>query len=197
MIIVVTGFGLFRDYTVNASWEAVKGLPDIWNDLENMLIIEEIPVEYEFIQKNVPEKWKDKMPDFVVHVGVKRQAKSLTLEVLAHNDGYEAPDVKSCYPPGHCCIPGGPDSLKCCLDLPQLCENVNQTCSETGLGVDACLSENAGRYLCEFIYYKSLHTMQGKSLFIHVPPLDQPYSVLQLSEALRIVIKNIIKQIKH
>ena len=56
MQIVVTGFGLFREYTVNASWEAVKGLPDIWTDLENTLIIEEIPVEYEFIQKNVPEK---------------------------------------------------------------------------------------------------------------------------------------------
>ena len=90
MIIVVTGFGPFSGNTVNASWEAVKSLPDIWTDLENTLIIEEIPVEYDFNQKNVPEKWKDKQPDFVVHVGVKSRAKSLTLEVLAHNDGYEA-----------------------------------------------------------------------------------------------------------
>ena len=161
------------------------------------MIIEEIPVEYEFIQKNVPEKWKDMQPDFVVHVGVKSRAKSVTLEVLAHNDGYKGPDVKSCYPPGHCCLPGGANTLKSSLDLPDLCRSVNLSCTETGLEVATCLSENAGRYLCEFIYYKSLHAMQGKSLFIHVPPLDHPYSVLQLSQALRMILQNIIKQIKH
>ena len=197
MIIVVTGFGLFRDYTVNASWEAVKGLPDIWTDLENTLIIEEIPVEYEFIQKNVPEKWEDKKPDFVVHVGVSSKATSLTLEVQAHNDGYEKPDVKSCYPHAQCCLTSGSDILKSSLDLPQLCSSVNKTFTETGLGVDACLSEDAGRYLCDFSYYKSLHAMQGKSLFIHVPPLDQPYSVQQLSKAVRVVLQHIIQQIKQ
>ena len=34
------------------------------------------------------------------------------------------------------------------------------------------LSEDAGRYLCDFIYYKSLHVMSGDALFVHVPELD-------------------------
>jgi len=196
MIIVVTGFGLFRDYTVNASWEAVKGLPEIWTDDQNTLIIEEIPVEYEFIQKNVPEKWEDQRPDFVVHVGVSSLAKAVTLETQAHNDGYEKPDVKSCYPHANCCLPTGSQILKSSLDLQQLCNSVNLTSTETGLGVEACLSEDAGRYLCDFSYYKSLHAMKGRSLFIHVPPLDQPYSVHQLTQAVKIVLQNILQQIK-
>ena len=183
MVIVVTGFGLFRDYQVNASWEAVKGLPDIWDDEENSLIIEEIPVEYKFIKKQVPEKWEKQKPDFVGHVGVSSLAKAVTLEVQAHNDGYEKPDVKSCYPDSNCCLPSHPLTLSSCLDMPRLCSSVNTSSTETGLGVTACLSEDAGRYLCDFSYYKSLHTMQGRSLFIHVPPLDQPYTVAQLSQA--------------
>jgi len=33
-------------------------------------------------------------------------------------------------------------------------------------------SRDAGRYLCEFVYFKSLYTMDRRALFIHVPPLD-------------------------
>ena len=196
MIIVVTGFGLFRDYEVNASWEAVKGLPDIWSDRDNTLIIEEIPVEYDFVQKQVPEKWEPQNPDFVVHVGVSSLAKKVTLECLAHNDGYDKPDVKACYPHENCCLPSGSLVEKTCLDLEKVCSSVNMTSEEQSLGVEACLSEDAGRYLCDFSYYKSLHKMKGKSLFIHVPPIDQPYTTLQLSKSIKIVLQNIIQQIK-
>jgi pyroglutamyl-peptidase len=196
MVIVVTGFGLFRDYEVNASWEAVKGLPELWTDKDNNLIIEEIPVEYDYIQKQVPEKWEDKKPEFVVHVGVSSLAKKVTLELQAHNDGYDKPDVKSCFPQENCCLPCGSSVEKTCLDLDKICNNVNLTSEELSLGVEACLSEDAGRYLCDFSYYKSLHKMKGKSLFIHVPPIDQPYTTLQLSKTIKIVLQNIIQQIK-
>eukprot|EP00092_Neocalanus_flemingeri_P025619 GFUD01027775.1.p1 GENE.GFUD01027775.1~~GFUD01027775.1.p1 ORF type:complete len:198 (-),score=34.57 GFUD01027775.1:132-725(-) len=197
MVIIVTGFGLFRDYKVNASWEAVKGLPDLWTDKDNNLIVEEIPVEYDFIQTQVPEKWESKNPQFVVHVGVSSLAKKVTLEVQAHNDGYDKQDVQDRCPQENCCVPCGLEVEKTCLDLDKLCNNVNSISEQMALGFEACLSEDAGRYLCDFTYYKSLHKMKGKSLFIHVPPLDQPYTTLQLSQSIKIIIENIILQIKH
>ena len=32
MCIVITGYGPFGDHKTNASWEAVKKLPDLWSE---------------------------------------------------------------------------------------------------------------------------------------------------------------------
>lgn len=52
------------------------------------------------------------------------------------------------------------------------------------------------RYLCEYIYYSSLHLQQGYCAFIHVPPIKRVYSDQQLADALRAVILKMIEQIK-
>ena len=44
-----------------------------------------------------------------------------------------------------------------------------------------CISCDAGHYLCDFVFYKSLHSSQGKALFIHVPPLNKPFSKEELA----------------
>ena len=44
-----------------------------------------------------------------------------------------------------------------------------------------CISCDAGHYLCDFVFYKSLHSSQGKSLFIHVPTLNKPFSKEELA----------------
>merc|ERR1712130_2007 len=55
LAIVVTGYGPFGKHKVNASWEAVKRLKDLWNEeqgnKEVTLITEEIPVSYDFVQE--------------------------------------------------------------------------------------------------------------------------------------------------
>ena len=50
------------------------------------MIIEEIPVEYKYVQENVPYKWPE--ADFVVHVGVSSAANDITIEECAKNCGY-------------------------------------------------------------------------------------------------------------
>ncbi len=91
--IIVTGFGPFQGHQVNASWESVKLLPEKWSDDKYNLVIEEIPVKYDFVQKQVPEKWADLKPAFYIHVGVSHIAQMVTLETLAHNKCYDRPDV--------------------------------------------------------------------------------------------------------
>ena len=199
MKIVVTGFGIFRDYNFNPSWEAVSGLPDVWNEEKHSLHCEQIPVEYDFVLQQVPAKWREIDPDFIVHVGVSHLADKLTLEKHAHNTGYNKPDIRSMCPPDQRCVPECQDTSRAsCLDMEKLMVSVNEDFSKQGMGVEACVSEDAGHYLCDFVYFKSLHSMCGKSLFVHVPEVGEgkPYSIQQMTRGLSVIIKNIISQIE-
>ena len=195
MSIVVTGFGQFRNYTVNPSWEAVKGLNDVWDDPDYKLITEQIPVDYDFVQNNVPDRWKDCDPKFIVHVGVSHAADKLTLERAGNNTGYDKPDVNDRCPPGGCCVAEARDTLDTCLDIVQLMTDVNNDCAKLGDGVESCISKYAGQYLCDFVFYKSLHATNGRSLFIHVPEDGKPYTIQQMTKGIKIILKNIIKQL--
>ena len=55
--------------------------------------------------------------------------------------------------------------------------------------------EDAGRYLCDFIYYKSLHLCQCPVLFVHVPPLDKPYSAEQLGQGLKDLLEVLVSKL--
>lgn len=66
---------------------------------------------------------------------------------------------------------------------------------ERSSGVEACLSDDAGRYLCDFVFYQSLRCGDGKAIFIHVPRLNEPYSADQLAKAIVFVIEEVVKLI--
>ena len=91
--IILTGYGPFRGHDINASWESVKIVPSLWKNDEVEIVIEEIPVQYEFVQTQVPNKWADLNPVFYVHVGVSHIAEKVTLETLGHNQCYNNADV--------------------------------------------------------------------------------------------------------
>lgn len=59
--VLVTGFGPFRDYKINASWEAVKLLPDEIDECK--LVKTEIPVVYDTVETKIPALWKEHSPE--------------------------------------------------------------------------------------------------------------------------------------
>ena len=59
------------------------------------------------------------------------------------------------------------------------------------------ISTDPGRYLCDFVFYKSLHSSKGRSLFIHVPPLNKPFSEDELAKIIYDVLQCILSQIKN
>jgi len=51
------------------------------------------------------------------------------------------------------------------------------------------------RYLCEYIYFKSLCINKDQTIFIHVPILDQENTVKKLAEQLKCIIKKLLAQV--
>uniref|UniRef100_A0A3Q2VLD4 Pyroglutamyl-peptidase I n=1 Tax=Haplochromis burtoni TaxID=8153 RepID=A0A3Q2VLD4_HAPBU len=89
----------------------------------------------------------------------------------------------------HCCVENGPDCIKSILDMDTICKRVN----DAGIGITVSTSEDAGRYLCDYTYYTSLHLGKGRAAFVHVPPLAKPYSGKDLGRALQAVIQEMLK----
>jgi hypothetical protein len=63
-VVFVTGFGPFGRHNVNASWEAVKLLPalDLEKELGVQLVIDQVPVRYEYVADYLCKKWAELKP---------------------------------------------------------------------------------------------------------------------------------------
>lgn len=192
--VIVTGFGPFGGHTINASSVAVRMLDE--EGLKNksvQLLVEELPVEYETVKATVPYLWKQYDPLLVVHVGVSGIATELTLEQLAHNDGYDKLDTQGKCPSSQCCVD---DQDKNCvlvsgIDMEKVCAKINSS----DIKAKAKVSHDPGRYLCDFAYFSSLHISHHNAAFIHVPPLDLPYSASEIAQGLRVAINEMIDQV--
>jgi pyroglutamyl-peptidase len=77
----------------------------------------------------------------MVHVGVSGIAKELTLEQLAHNDGYDKFDVCGTVPSTGCCCLGASQCLTSQIDMEMVCAAVRKS----DCGVSAVLSFDPGR----------------------------------------------------
>lgn len=96
------------------------------------------------------------------------------------------------------------------LDVEKYCKSINEcnnvvVQSSSDAGRYSLLSLNnfildflliyLYRYLCEFIYFTSLKMDPKKTLFIHVPPLEKPYSAQTIANCLQDIIKCALKDL--
>jgi len=187
--ILVTGFGPFGEHKQNASLEAVLKIPGMWTDREVDLIVEEVPVRYDFVGN---AKFRMLHPErkilASIHCGVSGRDKKITLERCARNHGYCSKDIVDNSPKDQLCINCRPkdEVLSTNLNVPLIAQSV----------ADVQVSEDAGLYLCEFIYYKSLVEMGGKSLFIHVPPEDVVKSE-DAAKTIKAILEKIVQTVKQ
>ena len=193
--ILVTGFGPFGKHHVNASWVAVKQMESLWEERgaelkPHTLQTREIPVEYDYVQQHLPHVYEECSPDLCVHVGVSPYV-IIKLERHGRNTPYIHPDNRGTSPVTFRCVDVGPDVIATKFNLERVCENLTNV---NGNDVSFGVSQDAGRYLCDFIYYKSLHMGKCPVVFVHVPDLDQPYSREQLGRALRDLLEVLLAE---
>jgi hypothetical protein len=66
------------------------------------------------------------------------------------------------------CTEGGPDMIETQVDVTA----VSRRCQEGNPKVKVAVSTDAGLYLCEYIYYRSMRHLGVPAIFVHVPPVS-------------------------
>ncbi|XP_062998727.1 pyroglutamyl-peptidase 1-like protein [Elgaria multicarinata webbii] len=190
-VVVVTGFGPFRQHLVNSSWEATKELSKLGlgNDVDLHII--ELPVVYQKAKEIVCKAWSSFQPQLMIHIGLAPTSKAtIILEQCGKNKGYKEIDVCGFCPEDGCCVLEGPERIESTINLKRVWKSIQME------QMDVIFSRDAGRYICDYTYYISLYHGNGRAAFIHVPPLSKWVTAEFLGRALQTVILEMLKQCK-
>ena len=110
----VTGFEPFDGAASNASWDAVRFLPDTIGLVDGRadLTRELLPVTFAGAMAASGDAVERLRPDVVVHVGLRSGAGAVMLETTARNEAAaRIPDNAGFQPIGEELVPGGPSEL--------------------------------------------------------------------------------------
>jgi len=188
--ILLTGYGPFADHKVNSSWVVVQELQSIGvihQGRSMPLVIKEIPVIYDAVYEQVPKLWTEHKPRLCIHTGVSHYTE-LKVEQCARNSVFYPLDVTGKCPKNYQCEAGAPEKLETSIDVKLIADSANKRQNE----VKVAVSYDAGYYLCEFIYYKSLHIGDSPTLFVHLPTIGSPYSSEQMAIGLKHIVESIL-----
>ncbi|MBI2520058.1 MAG: hypothetical protein HYV97_06565 [Bdellovibrio sp.] len=163
-----TGFTSFLDYSTNPTEELANQLQS--KTLGDYQIYSKIlPVDYQRAEEMLGSLENYQL---IVLNGLATGRSSISLETMAYNQiDSSRPDTQGIILQNHTICPNANAFLNSSFapsQLSLLCENLNR------LGHPVQLSSNPGRYLCNFIYYKTLFNLEQKNLptpclFIHWP----------------------------
>ncbi|XP_019493386.1 PREDICTED: pyroglutamyl-peptidase 1-like protein isoform X1 [Hipposideros armiger] len=188
--VVVTGFGPFRQHLVNSSWEAVKELSKLGlgTDMELELRTLQLPVDYREVKQRVTRIWEDLQPQLTVHVGLDAAAKTIVLEQCGKNRGFREADIRGFRPERGACLPDGPEVIESRVNMKVVSRRAAVE------GVEVAFSRDAGRYVCDYTYYLSLHHGNGCAALIHIPPLSPRLPASLLGKALQAIIQEMLEE---
>ena len=169
--VVITYFEPFGGRATNASKEVVS--------LINGYQIKELPVSWSKIYSKLDEILFDK-PDYLFLIGEAGSYKEITIERTAHNisNGKDNEGVNKDNEP---IIASDIEEKHTLFDLSKLSYRV---------------SDNAGKYLCNYTYYLALsNAKKCKVLFVHLPYLEEsgPNCLDNLKKDLLNIIETLAK----
>ena len=139
MKVLITGFGSFGSVTSNPSELLVQELQKI-NFSAFKLYSEVLPVDYQFCRSWISSQKENY--DLVIHLGISPKATLTQLESIAKNTCSNVPDITGFVHESKIDVLG-PNEIQTSLDLMLAVDNACFSCE---------LSEDAGSYLCNFIF---------------------------------------------
>lgn len=202
MKVLITGFEPFDNQDINPSWEAVKRLPDVINNVE--IIKMKIPTVFRKSVDLIKEKIDEISPAAVVSVGQAGSRGKITVEFIGINFiDARIPDNEG-NKPLEIINNDRPDGLFSTIPVFKIVEKLNKN------GIPAEVSYTAGTFVCNNVLYGISDYIDENDLdiisgFIHVPSIyeqikdkkDKPYMELEIIiKALEISLETIIQELK-
>jgi pyroglutamyl-peptidase len=169
--ILITGFGRFQGSPVNPSGVVAARLAKRRRPAlaGTRRVAHVFATRYDAVDRELPALLKRERPDIVVMFGVATRSREVRVEERACNRMALFPDAGRFRPAGQM-IAFRRDALRNPLPLARLVTAARAT------GVAATRSRNAGSYLCNYVYWRSLEAAARPGgpdvvIFIHVPPV--------------------------
>ncbi|QEU02172.1 pyroglutamyl-peptidase I [Pseudomonas oryzihabitans] len=168
MTLLLTGFAPFGGETLNPSWEAVRRLDgERLGDLP--VVAAQLPTEFGTALRVLDELLERHRPTLVVAVGQAGGRAELSLERIAINvDDARIPDNAGRQPIDEPVVAGGPAAYFSTLPIKAMTRVLRD------VGIPAAVSQTAGTFVCNHVFYGLQHRLQGSGVrggFIHIPYL--------------------------
>ncbi|KAK1413793.1 hypothetical protein QVD17_35576 [Tagetes erecta] len=189
VVIHITGFKKFNVFATNPTETLVSnvrsyvektGLPP-GVSLGSCTVLESagegaLPTLQKLLESSVSSENKSSSEEVVwLHMGLNGGASKFAIEKRAFNEAtFSCPDELGWQPKRVLIVPEDGEITRiretaCFVDA--ILEFLNKI-----KGYDATLSDDAGRFVCNYVYYHSLRFAEHnghKSLFVHVPPFSR------------------------
>jgi len=182
MRLVCTGFEPFSAHDYNPSWDVARGAAERVADASDAV---ELPVEYEYVRQwAVGGSWREggQRPDAVVQFGLGETRETIDLESTARNlRGTRADEAGAATDAAGALRPGAPDRLTSNVSIDSLRSSLARRLEPHDLP-DVSVSDDAGTYVCNALYFHTLDEIansdsgdpvpEAEILFVHVPWLE-------------------------
>ena len=171
MKILITGFDPFDKDTINPSWEIVKSLPPVIEDVQ--IIKSEIPTVFIESRLKLIELMDRHSPDVVIAVGQAGGRDVISVERVAINiDDARIADNRGNRPIDDAIFADGDNAYFSNLPVKAIVRDLQSR------KIPANLSNSAGTFVCNHIMYSLLYHIHKNNLsvrggFVHVPYLPE------------------------
>lgn len=173
MKLLMTGFAPFPGVEVNPTELLIRYFQDgaVPLPYHLTLIAEVLPTAFDLAGSRIRELIRDELPDAVLCLGVAQKRAEINLERVAHNwDEARIPDNMSVQRSGEKIVPDGAEVYYSTLPVEQI-----KSCLDAA-NIESVLSDDAGRYVCNHVFYSARHEIELLGLkipcgFVHVPGL--------------------------
>lgn len=167
---LLTGFDRFGNVETNPSQLVVEHLAARMNDFSSIeLITEVLPTEFGAAGHRITQLVRQNRPQRIICLGLNAGIKAIHLERVALNlDDTDQEDNFGVAHKGKLIVPAGPLAYWSTLPIEGMCARL------TGRGIPAVISNHAGTYVCNHVFYLARHEAEISGTgtecgFIHLP----------------------------